>query len=86
MPEIALAARTINERLMVEVAEYLADQVKPWYRTKSLKVTVMGLHSRASRKPTTCAAPPPSRCWRNCAGCCRKRGCADMIRSFQPRI
>ena len=43
MPEIAAAARTINERLMVEVAEYLADQVKPWYRTNALKVTVMGL-------------------------------------------
>jgi UDP-N-acetyl-D-mannosaminuronic acid dehydrogenase len=43
MPEIASAARTINERLMVEVAEYLADQVKPWYRTDALKITVMGL-------------------------------------------
>jgi UDP-N-acetyl-D-mannosaminuronic acid dehydrogenase len=43
LPEIASAARTINERLMVEVAEYLADQVKPWYRTNALKITVMGL-------------------------------------------
>ena len=43
LPEIASAARTINERLMVEVAEYLAGEVKPWYRTNALKVTVMGL-------------------------------------------
>ncbi|HYI69793.1 MAG TPA: nucleotide sugar dehydrogenase [Skermanella sp.] len=43
MPEIASAARTINERLMVEVAEYLAGEVKPWYRTDALKITVMGL-------------------------------------------
>jgi UDP-N-acetyl-D-mannosaminuronic acid dehydrogenase len=43
MPEIASAARTINERLMVEVTEYLAGEVKPWYRTDALKITVMGL-------------------------------------------
>lgn len=28
---------------MVEVAEYLAGEVKPWYRTDALKITVMGL-------------------------------------------
>jgi nucleotide sugar dehydrogenase len=43
MPEIASAARTINERLMVEVAEYLTGQVKPWFRTSALKIAVMGL-------------------------------------------
>lgn len=43
MPEIAAAARTINERLMVETARYMAGQVLPWHRSGALKVTMMGL-------------------------------------------
>lgn len=43
MPEIAAAARTINERLMVETARYMAGQVLRWHRSGALKVTLMGL-------------------------------------------
>ncbi|EWY35888.1 hypothetical protein N825_32480 [Skermanella stibiiresistens SB22] len=43
MPEIAAAARNINERLMIEVAEYLAGQVLPWYPSGAVKISMMGL-------------------------------------------
>ncbi|WP_246148494.1 nucleotide sugar dehydrogenase [Skermanella pratensis] len=68
MPEIAAAARTINERLMVESAGYMAGQVLPWHRCDALKVTIMGLAFKGQPETNDLRGSTAIPCSPSCAG------------------